>query len=196
MNVAQARPRTWTPQIILFSILLHAAVIYYVAVAFNIVPPIVPDTSEPPVIQTVRLPPPPPPVDPDPVVPHKLPLRQHLPKTPPVQPIVPPTPFQPAITPGPAGPVSMDVREVIQEQPVSQLLPAYPPRAVTQEIQGKVRLSITIMPDGSVRDVRVVDARPPGYFENSAVAAVQRWRYRPSNVIRTNVLVDIDYVLR
>jgi hypothetical protein len=65
MNVAQARPRTWTPQIILFSILLHAVVIYYVAVAFSIVPPLVPETDEPPAITFQPFTPPPPRLEPD-----------------------------------------------------------------------------------------------------------------------------------
>ena len=88
------------------------------------------------------------------------------------------------------------MREPIQEQPVSQLLPRYPSAAQAREIEGRVRLTITIMPDGSVRDVRVMSARPQGYFESEAVRAVQQWRYKPSNVIRTNVVVDIDFVLK
>jgi protein TonB len=51
------------------------------------------------------------------------------------------------------------------------------------------------MPDGSVRDVRVVGANPPGYFEAEAVRAVQGWRYKPSSVTRVNVIVDINFVL-
>jgi protein TonB len=189
MNSTQARPRIWTPQVILFSILVHAAVLYYVAVAFHIVPPIAP-AQEPPTIPTIRLtPPPPPPPPPDPVV-------QRLPHTPPVQPLVPPSPLPPIANPVTTGPGSIDVREPIQEQPVSQLLPRYPVKAQVREIEGRVRLTITIMPDGSVRDVRVMNANPQGYFEAEAVRAVQQWRYKPSGVIRTNVVVDIDFVLK
>lgn len=195
MNVAQARPRIWTPQVIVFSILVHAAVLYYVAVAFNIVPPITPP-DEPPVIRTVMVqPPPPPPPETDPI--EKRPLfQQRPPLAPPVQSPVQPTPLPPIAAPVTTGPASLDVREPIQEQPVSQLLPRYPSAAQAREIEGRVRLTITIMPDGSVRDVRVMSARPQGYFESEAVRAVQQWRYKPSNVIRTNVVVDIDFVLK
>lgn len=194
MNVAQARPHTWTPQVILFSILVHAAVLYYVAVAFNIVPPIMPP-DEPPVIRTVMVQPPPPTTpDPEPVK-ERPRYQQRVPRTN-VQPLVQPTPLPPVVNPVTTGPASLDVREPIQEQPVSQLLPRYPSAAQAREIEGRVRLTITIMPDGSVRDVRVMSARPQGYFEAEAVRAVLQWRYKPSNIIRTNVIVDIDFVLK
>ncbi len=194
MNAAQARPRIWTPQVIILSILVHAAVLYYVAVAFNIVPPIA-QPNEPPVIRTVMVqPPPPPPPESEPI--EKRPLfQQRSPHNPPVQPPIQ-SPLPAIIAPVTTGPASLDVREPIQEQPVSQLLPRYPSAAQAREIQGRVRLTITIMPDGSVRDVRVMSARPQGYFESEAVRAVQQWRYKPSNLIRTNVIVDIDFVLK
>ena len=195
MNVAQTRPRIWTPQVVLFSIIVHAAVLYYVAVAFNIVPPVTELRDPPPTIVT-RLPPPPPPPDtPDPI--EKRPVfQQRLPQTPPVQPLVQPTPLQPTINPVTTGPASIDVREAIPEQPVSHLLPRYPRLAEVREVEGRVRLTITIMPDGSVRDVRILSASPQGYFEAEAWRAVQQWRYKPSSVIRTNVIVDIDFVLK
>jgi periplasmic protein TonB len=194
MNVAQARPRIWTPQVILFSILVHAAVLYYVAVAFNIVPPPV-EQRDPPAVRVLTLPPtlPPTPVEPVETRPR---FQQRVPAPSPVPPVVQPSPLPAIVNPVTTGPASLDVREPIQEQPVSQLLPRYPSAAQAREIEGRVRLTITIMPDGSVRDVRVMSARPQGYFESEAIRAVQQWRYRPSNVIRTNVIVDIDFVLK
>ncbi len=194
MNIAQRRPRSWTPQIILVSVIVHAVVLYYVAVAFQIVPPPI-DIREPPTIDVFRMPPPPPPPLTEPEQPKLRPLfQQRQPLTPPVQPLVQPSPLPPTVTPT-SGPASIDVRQPIAEEPVSQLLPRYPRAAETRQIEGRVRLSVTIMPDGSVRDVRVLDARPTGYFEAEAMRAVQQWRYRPSDVIRTNVVVDIDFVL-
>jgi protein TonB len=196
MNIAPARPRIWTPQVILFSILVHIGVLYYVAVAFNVIPPPAPPV-EPKTIRTVRFdPPPPPPPNADPIIEKRPMIQQRQPDRPPVQPLVQPTPFEPVTAPAITGTPTIDLRQPIPEQPVSQLLPNYPRAAQEREIEGRVVLSVTIMPDGSVRDVRVVSARPSGYFENAAVSAVQRWRYKPSNVIRTNVIVDIDFVLR
>lgn len=194
MNLAQGRPRTWTPQIILFSLIFHAVVLYYVAVAFNVVPPLIPQTEEPRPIPTVFYRPPPPDIIP-PEIEKRPRFQQRQPQTPPIQPLVQPTPLLPTVAPVTNGVPSLDVQAPILEEPVSRLLPRYPRSAETRQIEGRVRLTVTIMPDGTVRDVRVLDARPTGYFEADAVRAVQQWRYRPSGVIRTNVIVDIDFVL-
>jgi protein TonB len=189
-----ARPQSWRPLIILFSIVMHAVVIYFLAVTFQIVPP--PDLPfEPPTIRTVQFVPKPPELPPQKI--DKRPLFQPRPTTPPpIASPVQPLPLPPVVTPVAQGPAAIDVRNPIDEQPVTQPLPKYPTFAETRGIEGRVVLSITIMPDGSVRDVRVVSASPRGYFEDAAVRAVQRWRYRPSGVIRTNVIVQMDFELR
>lgn len=195
MDVAQGRPRSWTPHIILFSVVLHAVVIYYVAVAFNIVPPII-EPSDPPIIRTVTFTPLPPSIEPEKIITKRPLFPQRLPKPPPIPTTVPPTLLAPTATPVTTGPASIDVRQPIQERPVAQPLPTYPRMARDRGIEGRVIMSITIMPDGSVRDVRVVEAQPRGYFEAVAVRAVERWRYRPSGVIRTNVIVHMDFELK
>jgi periplasmic protein TonB len=197
MNVAQPRPRTWTPHIILFSLILHIVVIYYIAVAFEIVPPFnAPD--EPRNIDVVRYVPPKPIVEIEHKPIEKKPrFRIRDPQTPPVVTTVETAPLTPQ--PGAASTADADVIAVntpIVEQPVSQSLPGYPRMALERGIEGRVVMSITIMPDGSVRDVRVVNAHPRGYFESSAVRAVQSWRYRPSGRTRTNVIVHMDFELK
>lgn len=195
MNVAQERARTWTPQIILFSIVLHAAILYYVAVAFKVVPPPV-EIESAPTIELYDPPPPPPPlIEPEKIVeqPRFVPRQ---PDAPPVQPVVPPLPFPPQpATDSTADASTIVLNQPIPEQPIVQGLPRYPRIAQDRQVEGKVVLSITIMPDGSVRDVRVISARPNGYFEAEALRAVQGWRYKPSKHIRQNVIVDIDFVL-
>ncbi len=194
MNIAQGRPRTWTPQIILFSLIFHAVVLYYVAVAFNVVPPLALPSDEPPTIRTVFLPPKPPVIKPDEIETARIRPRQPL--APPVTPLVEPLRFPPQPpAESTAQATTLVMNRPIDEAPLVQGLPRYPRVAQDRQVEGNVRLAITIMPDGSVRDVRVVGARPSGYFEAEAVRAVQTWRYRPSNVTRQNVIVDIDFVL-
>lgn len=195
MNVAQARPRSWTPHIILFSIVLHAVVIYYVAAAFQIVPMPTPPTFEPRTIETVRFDPKPPELEPERIKPTR-PITQRIPDRIRTDSNVQPSPIPATVDPAPQGPVSLDVRGEIGEQPVARSLPGYPRAALERGIEGRVVMSITIMPDGSVRDVRVVSSRPQGYFESAAVRAVQTWRYRPSSVTRYNVIVHMDFELR
>ena len=55
--------------------------------------------------------------------------------------------------------------------------PTYPAIAQAARIQGTVLLSVTIAPDGSVRDVSGISGPP--LLQAAAVTAVRSWRYRP-----------------
>lgn len=81
---------------------------------------------------------------------------------------------------------------------VHHVEPEYPPAAFRQRIEGVVELAITIETDGSVTDVEVVSAEPPGIFEDAAMQAVRRWRYEPRKVdgtpteSRAHVRIDFE----
>src|ERR1700722_194867 len=55
----------------------------------------------------------------------------------------------------------------------------YPTRALQTSIEGWVEIAYTVAPDGSVTNVKVVNATPPKVFEASATRAVSRLRYQP-----------------
>jgi TonB family protein len=57
--------------------------------------------------------------------------------------------------------------------------PQYPATAVTQRIAGSVTLEYTVDTSGETRDVHVVEATPPGVFDQAAINAVKHWRYAP-----------------
>jgi TonB family protein len=57
--------------------------------------------------------------------------------------------------------------------------PVFPQAARDQAVGGKVVMYFTVMPDGSTADVQVIEAEPEGIFEESAVTALQQWRYEP-----------------
>lgn len=195
MNLAPSRPRTWSPQVVLFAVVLHAFILYFVAASFRIVPPLIPIETNPVPIITM-------PVVPPPVVVPDEPIEKH-PRTVPRQPRIPPVhadvpPINLTPQPAAASTANADVMVLntpIQESPISQTLPNYPRIAQERDVEGRVVLSITIMPDGTVRDVTVVNASPRGYFEDAAVRSVRTWRYSPSNVVRTRVIVHMDFVL-
>jgi periplasmic protein TonB len=63
--------------------------------------------------------------------------------------------------------------------PVTRVAPIYPTEAVVAGIEGWVEVEFTVRIDGSTADVRILDAQPRNVFNRSAVAAVQRWRFRP-----------------
>lgn len=57
--------------------------------------------------------------------------------------------------------------------------PDYPPSAMAQHISGSVTLEYTVDIRGEPRDIHVVEATPPGIFDQAAINAVKRWRYAP-----------------
>jgi len=56
--------------------------------------------------------------------------------------------------------------------------PVYPARAVMRQIEGWVRLELTIDPEGQVAEARVLDASPQGVFDRAALKAARRWRFQ------------------
>jgi TonB family protein len=95
-----------------------------------------------------------------------------------------------ASLPGLSIPVSQGVSG---GQLVHRVPPVYPPQARLQRLEGRVVLAAVIMEDGTLRDVRVIEGEP--LLAQSAVDAVQQWRYKPyeldgkpvKNLIRINV---------
>lgn len=63
--------------------------------------------------------------------------------------------------------------------PIVQVPPVYPPSALQQRIEGWVLVEFTIGTEGQVKNPRVVAAEPVNVFEQSALDAVQRFRFRP-----------------
>jgi periplasmic protein TonB len=85
-------------------------------------------------------------------------------------------------------------RDVI---PLVRIEPDYPNRAMNRGIEGWVLVQFTITPVGTVKDPKVVEASPKGYFEEAALKAIGRWRYNPK--IEGGVAVErrgIQVVLR
>lgn len=66
--------------------------------------------------------------------------------------------------------------------PVVQIAPAYPRRAKLAKLQGSVTMDVTIRPDGTVAEAKVVQAKPKKIFDEAAVTAMLRWKFRPKIV--------------
>jgi TonB family protein len=67
--------------------------------------------------------------------------------------------------------------------------PEFPQKALSQHLSGSVTVEYTVDTSGDPRDVRVVEATPPGVFDKAAVAAVKRWHYDP--VIANGAPVEV-----
>jgi TonB family protein len=57
--------------------------------------------------------------------------------------------------------------------------PIYPKKALEKQISGEVRVRITVDADGRVKGVSILSSTPPGVFDQSVLAAVSRWRFKP-----------------
>ena len=55
----------------------------------------------------------------------------------------------------------------------------YPARAVSRGVEGWVEVQFTVLRDGTTRNAQVIASSPEGYFEQSVLDAVARWRYEP-----------------
>jgi TonB family protein len=69
-------------------------------------------------------------------------------------------------------------------------LPAYPPIARQMKLTGSVRLELTIKPDGSVRDVRVLGGHP--LLADTAAKCAKQWRFEPA-AAETREMVQISF---
>lgn len=62
---------------------------------------------------------------------------------------------------------------------VKYVPPEYPGLAVRRRVSGWVDVEFTVVVSGETRDIQVVGVEREGYFEESAVAAVQEWEFKP-----------------
>lgn len=58
--------------------------------------------------------------------------------------------------------------------------PSYPFEAQQRGIEGEVKLRILVSAQGAVTQVHVVSAKPAGVFDEAAMRAARRYRFRPA----------------
>ena len=71
--------------------------------------------------------------------------------------------------------------------PVVRVQAAYPRRAKQAGIEGSVTMEVLIKPDGTVSQAKVLESTPPRMFDQAALVAIQRWKFRPKIVDGTPV---------
>ncbi len=80
---------------------------------------------------------------------------------------------------------------------INRIQPIYPAQARRKEINGRVMLRFVVDREGRVRNVKVVRARPEGIFEENAIEAVRKWRFKPGyfsgEPVNTRVTVPIKF---
>jgi TonB family protein len=82
-------------------------------------------------------------------------------------------------------------------QLVHRVAPVYPAQARLLHLEGKVILAATVMEDGTVRDVKVVEGSPA--LAEAAVDAVKRWRYKPFELegkpVKNEIGINVEFKL-
>lgn len=71
--------------------------------------------------------------------------------------------------------------------PVVRVQPAYPRRAKQAGIEGYVTMEVLIRADGTVTRAKVLESDPPRLFDEAALRAIERWKFRPKIVDGTPV---------
>jgi protein TonB len=87
--------------------------------------------------------------------------------------------------------------QVQEAKIIAQSRPVYPPLARQARIQGKVVLHAIIDKDGRVSELQVISGHP--LLVQSALAAVQNWRYQPTILngepVEVDTTIDVNFVL-
>lgn len=81
-------------------------------------------------------------------------------------------------------------------RPTERVPPDYPARARASGQTGAVTVSFIVDVDGSAVDTHVVEAIPPGVFEDAALAAVAQWQFEPGRHEGAPVAVRVRQTLR
>lgn len=68
----------------------------------------------------------------------------------------------------------------------SKVQPVYPELARKMNISGTVKVEVTILPNGSVKDARVVGGHP--VLASSALDAAKKWRFEPASGEATGII--------
>ncbi|MEE9395589.1 MAG: energy transducer TonB [Methylococcales bacterium] len=63
--------------------------------------------------------------------------------------------------------------------PLVRIEPSYPMRAASRRIEGWVKVTFTITTEGTVKDPKVVDAKPRKIFNRNAIRAILKWKFKP-----------------
>src|SRR6056297_3059079 len=72
-----------------------------------------------------------------------------------------------------------DAVDPVGESISIEAAPVSPQRALSRGIEGFVVVEFTVTGSGTVKDVRVVQAEPPGIFDEAARNAALKFKYKP-----------------
>ena len=66
--------------------------------------------------------------------------------------------------------------------PIVKVQPIYPRRALSRGIEGYVILEFTVTRTGAVKDPVIIESEPPNVFDDAAIRAALKFKYKPKIV--------------
>ena len=75
-------------------------------------------------------------------------------------------------------PLSSVAQEELNRKVRVKVSPVYPELARRINLRGTVKLMVTVLPNGNVKDTKVMGGNP--ILVNAAVDALKRWKFEPS----------------
>lgn len=76
--------------------------------------------------------------------------------------------------------------EELARRAKSRIQPAYPELARKMNISGTVKIEVVVLPNGTVKDARVVGGHP--VLAGAALDAARKWRFEPAGGESTGVI--------
>lgn len=86
--------------------------------------------------------------------------------------------------------------------PYYKIKPKYPKDALESGLEGHVMLTIDILEDGTVENIKVTGGEKLGVFESAATRAVSKWKYKPftdesgSPIKKSQQMVKVDFKIK
>jgi len=72
----------------------------------------------------------------------------------------------------------------------TQVTPVYPDLARRMNVHGKVRLQVTVAPDGSVKSIHVLGGHP--ILASASQDAVRNWKFEPAPK-ETTQIIEVNF---
>ena len=91
---------------------------------------------------------------------------------------------------GPAVSQAPAQSEEIVRRAKNRVQPAYPELARKMNITGTVKVQVVVLPNGTVKDARVVGGHP--VLAGAALDAARKWRFEPSPA-ETSGIIDFKF---
>ena len=154
-------------------------------------------------------PPPPPPEEDEPPKPEPKKMDQLPPppsqlKTESVQPLLEMPPLNLEINPNlqsgpPLAPLGEGISALQADSapmPMNRVPPPYPYLARRRGIEGAVKVRFLVRENGEVDRLSVLSAKPAGVFEQTVLATLPRWRFKPGRLDGHPVAVWVETTVR